>query len=133
MNALDEVIAKLKKIKKTANKMAENAIIEERDYLAKLNREQLESRKDTSGIDTPKYAKGSKQPSAPGRMTFKDTGDFHRDIKPEFEAKGFKMKSSKEFLDPFRVSTETLGLTPESKTKVGKRIIPQLRDQIRRL
>lgn len=106
---------------------------EEKDFIATLNRKQLKRGKQSDGTDMPLYAPGSRQPSAPGKITLFDKGDFHRGIDPLFKGQaGFEMDSSDSKTAKLieRYGEHILGLTEESQKRLSKHLLPKLKFKI---
>jgi hypothetical protein len=129
LTAIKEVLKRLIALQKAIEAIVINEIKAQSELIEQLNREQLMSGKDAFGNDTPNYVKGSKQPQAPGKMKFFDTGDYQRGIKAVFESEGIEMTSTdfkNKFLNPYKESVETLGLNDESIKKLQAVILPNI-------
>lgn len=105
-------------------------LIAEQKFIADLNRQQLNSGEDADGQPMPTYVPDSIQPSAPGRITLFDTGQFQDGIEPLFEDDYFEMISTDEkaaFLQP---KYNALGLSPESIEVLRERLALRLKKRI---
>lgn len=127
MTIITEKKAKLENILKSINNIVRQEAIKERDFISKLNRDQLLKGEKADG-DTPNYVIGSNQPSAPGKITLFEAGDFHEGIEPLFEDKGFEMVDT-DFKTPFLVAKfgNILGLNKDSIIKLRARLFPRIK------
>jgi hypothetical protein len=133
--AIQDVLKRLLGIQKKIEVIIITEIKNHKDLIAQLNRDQLMAGKTADGEQTPKYVQGSKQPSAPGNMNFFDTGAYQKGIKAIFKDEGIEMTSTdfkNAFLNPYKKSVETLGLTDESIAKLQAVILPNIISKIRK-
>ena len=108
--------------------------IKESVYIANLNREQLLEGKKGDGTPTPEYVEGSKQPSAPGNMTFFDSGDFHEGIQPLFTNEGIDMVGIDEKTSILIGKYgKLLDLSQESQAKLRERLKPGIIEKLKKL
>jgi len=129
---LDDLIANLKRIK-PETVYARSVSTEALDEAANANRDQLEKGTLSDGAILPPYAKNTvldtwkirtRKVNDTEKISFKDTGDFHKSIKAQVNTKGDltlkatsqSYKKVKEFIE-FRTNSDenaALGLTPEN-------------------
>ena len=104
-------------------------LINQREFISDLNRRQLRRGEKGDGTDMPNYVPGSKQPSAPGKITLFETGDFYEGIEPLFDDEGNFENISIDVKTPFLVANfgeEILDLTKESEQELRKVLIPNI-------
>jgi len=133
MNAIEKTIKRVKNIQSSIEKIAKEEIEKQAGLIERLNRSRLAKGIDAEGNATPKYAANSKAPKAPGNIKFLDSGDFYADIQAKFDNAGLTVDSSKFFLDPFRGTVETLGLSPDDIEKLINVVIPKIVKRIKAL
>lgn len=133
-SAILAVRDRLLRIQKEAKKIVKEEAIKSREVIAKLNREQLLEGKRSDGADMPDYVPDSKQPSAPGKITLFDTGDFHEGIEPMFSQEGIEMIGVDD-KTPFLIAKypEILGLNKESRIKLVAHLKPRVIKRIKEL
>ena len=91
MNVLKEQIKRIQKVRADFVGIVIQELKKESEYIADLNRDQLQSGTKADGKKTPKYVQDSKQPSAPGNMKFYEFGDFYAGIEPLFDKEQFDL------------------------------------------
>lgn len=133
MSKIKNQIKKLRAIPDILEEAVKEEVKEHRVLISRLNREQLNKGQKADGSDMPNYVPDSKQPSAPGKITLFETGDFQSGIEPMFEDDSFRNVG----LDDktwFLVSKygKILGLTKESKDTLRKAMRPGLVKRIKR-
>jgi hypothetical protein len=109
-------------------------MIKHRKFIVELNKEQLMKGQKGDGTDMPNYVPNSKQPSAQGKITLFDKGDFHSGIDALFGEEGFDLVGLDEktwFL--VKRYGNILNLTDESKQKLRERLRPSLLKRILKL
>ena len=101
--------------------------------LVQMNRDQLMNGVTADGGSMPNYAPSSKKA---GKINLFDKGDFQRGIEPIFGNDGVDMISADSkswFLDPFRSTINTLGLTQDNIDKWLTNAIPKIQDTLKKL
>lgn len=101
--------------------------------LVQMNRDQLMNGVTADGGSMPNYAASNKKT---GKINLFDEGDFQRGIEPLFSDSGVDMISADSkawFLDPFRDTINTLGLTPDNIDKWLNNAIPKIQDTLKKL
>lgn len=122
----------LKYVRDNLNKIIQDVLIGERDFIAELNRKQLWEGKKADGTNMPNYVPNSKAPNAPGKIVLFDTGFFHAGLESlieedQFEVVGTDSKTGfltakyGHILDLNENSLEIL--RREIKPKIEKRLI----------
>ncbi len=125
MTVIDEAIEKLLKLKIMIGKIIEAEALQHREFISNLNRKQLKDGQKADSSDMPNYVGNSRQPSAPGKITLFDTGDFHEGIEPLIDDIGWEMVGLDE-KTTILVSKygDILGLTEESKKLLREKLLP---------
>lgn len=134
MNAIEETISRLKKIKKSAKTEAENIVKSNPNLLSDLNRQQLSKGEKADGSDMPLYVPDSKAPKAPGKIKLFDKGSYTKEIKPLFSGVGVDMTSTdrkKRFLDP--KYPLALGLSDPSILIIQEKVKKELPNRLLKL
>lgn len=128
MNEILNIINKLELIRNSIESIIREEVINNQEFIADLNREQLMNGIKGDGSDMPLYSAKSKQPNAPGKIVLFEFGDFHAGINPLFEDEGFEMIStdSKTEILTERYGESILDLTQESIDKLKDRIRPNI-------
>lgn len=129
MNPIRQKLNRLKKTTSVAvlSKLISEILQGERNFIAKLNRDQLSKGDKADDSSMPRYVQGSKSPSAPGKITLFDTGEFHASIEPLFDDRQFELLSTDEKAEILVGKYgEILGLNEESLNLLAQRIRPQL-------
>lgn len=105
-----------------------DVLLKNQAFIIQLQKDQLKSGKKADGSDMPKYVKGSKQPDAPGKWTFDDTGQFYSGIDAIFGSNEFIMSSndSKTDLLIWMAGKQIFGLTGNSLVELKTKIKPQM-------
>jgi hypothetical protein len=126
-------VIKLKQIRRGIIDILVKVATRERAFIEQLNREQLEAGINADGSRTPNYAPDSASPSAPGRIKRLDTGEYFESLFADIEEEGIDVVST----DPKAIFMnkwgEAQGLTKESQEKLAARMIPQIREELRKL
>lgn len=133
MTIIAEQATRLKAIHKGIRTILQEEAMAQKPFIADLNRKQLKAGRRGDGKPMPKYVKGSKQPSAPGRITLFDKGDFHAGIEPIIEDDGIDIISTDEkgeFLIP-KYGEEILELDDKSIQRLVKKMTPGLIKRIK--
>ena len=119
----------------TQKKLLIESLQENEDFIINLQKEQLLSGTKADGSDMPEYVEGSKQPSAPGKWTFYESGDFYKGIDAIFENDGFLMDSTddKTGLMIWMAGEEIFGLNEKSLIKLVSKIKPIMIEKNRAL
>ena len=91
MNAIEETISELTRIKNTAEKVMIEETKKESKLMSDLNIDQLMSGVDAVGKNMPDYAGTSKKS---GKIRLFDTGKYQEGIHPLFSNSGFDMTTS---------------------------------------
>ncbi|TNE75029.1 hypothetical protein EP331_00235 [bacterium] len=128
---LKRVSDNLKFIRDNLNKVIQDVLIGEREYIAELNRKQLWKGKKSDGTDMPSYVPNSKAPNAPGKIVLFDTGAFHAGFDAlieddQFEVIGTDTKTS--FLT--KKYGHILDLNEESLQELRRRIKPKIEKRL---
>ncbi len=114
--------------------IAKEEFMKEASLFSDLNRSQLLSGTDAEGNSMIPYVQGSKAPSAPGKTTLSDSGDYHRGIKPLFDNDGVNMTSTDSklaFLDP-KYDT-ALGINENSQNILIEKVKPKVINRLKNL
>ena len=132
MEVIEASLARLKLVVKSINKIVREEVIKEQKFIEKLNRDQLKRGTKASGEDLPDYVEDSDQPSAPGKITLFETGEFYEGIKPLFDETGFENVGLDEKTG-FLVAKygDILGLTTENIALLSARVLPRIQNRIR--
>lgn len=119
----------------TQKKLLIQSLQENEEFIINLQKDQLLSGKKADGTDMPEYVKDSKQPSAPGKWTFYESGDFYEGIDAIFEKDGFMMDSTDDKTDLmiWMAGEEIFGLQKESLIKLVNKIKPIMIEKNRKL
>lgn len=118
-------------IRDNLTKVIQDVLIEERGFIAELNREQLWKGKKADGSNMPEYVTNSKSPNAPGKIVLFDTGSFHAGFDAlieddEFEVIGTDEKTG--FLT--KKYGHILDLNEESLQELRLRIKPKIEKKL---
>lgn len=114
------------------NLIIKQEALEQSDFIAKLNRNQLSRGQKGDGSSMPSYVTGSKQPSAPGKITLFDHGPFHAGIEPIVSNDKLEMVSiDKKVLFLIAKYGDILDLTNESQIKLRNKMIPGIRIKLK--
>lgn len=134
MSAIKELKKKLYQLRDTKLKeFIREAIIEKRDYIAELNRDQLWQGKKADGSEMPEYKPNSKQPNAPGKIVLFDTGDFHEGIEAQIEANILDVVGTDEKTSMLvNIYGEILGLNEGSLKALKEEVKPIIEQKIAR-
>jgi hypothetical protein len=125
---LDDMIAKLSSfdVEGSIRKATESYSVE----AAALNVDQLESGISSLGTPTPNYSPRGKKRGR-GRITFKETGAYHKSIRAVVTKTGrLSMTSSDKkakYLRNYKGKTRTLGLTKKSMSKLKPRVLAKFK------
>lgn len=114
--------------------IAKEEFMKESALFSELNREQLLSGTDAEGQSMIPYVAGSRAPSAPGKTTLKDSGDYHRGIKTLFDSGGVNMTSTDSkfaFLDP-KYDT-ALGINENSQNILIEKVKPKVINRLKNI
>lgn len=131
--AIQGTIKQLQNMVKNVEQITIRELERNPQRLAQMNREQLLSGIDADGGNMPTYAASSKKS---GKINLFDQGDFHRGIKPMFDNEGAEMISTDDkawFLDPFRDTINSLGLTDVNINTWLKNAIPNVIKKLKTL
>lgn len=131
LKARDRLLA----AKAKAKEILREEVAKEREFIEQLNREQLKEGKRGDGKDMPDYVPNSKQPSAPGKITLFDIGDFHQGITAIFDNEGGEIYSTDDkgrFLVP-KYGEAILKLTNENWKRVLERVQPRVIERLKEL
>ena len=134
MNPFLAIRDKLLNLSNVLETSVRDEMINHKDFIAELNRQQLMKGQKGDGSDMPNYVANSKQPSAPGKITLFDKGDFHAGVDTLFGDEGFDLVGLDEktwFL--VKRYGNILNLTDESKQKLRERLKPSLLKRILKL
>ncbi len=133
MNLLLIRLKRLEKIIDSIPGIIRDELVNNRDFIADLNRQQLLRGQKGDGSDMPDYAEGSKQPSAPGKITLFADGLFQGGIEPLFDNEGNFQNISTDRKTPFLIAKfgeEILDLTKESEELLRERTLPNIINKI---
>ena len=140
VNPFKEKIKALKSIQARAGAIARAEIRSERDYIAYLNRSQLNKGIKSDGSYMPNYTSKSKKS---GRIKLYDRGKFHSGIKPIFsKSGGISLKSTDwKFVGnskwvgglPTKYGEFIMGLTAENIKLLTDKVKPRIIEQIKKL
>lgn len=129
---IEKRLKKLEKVIASIPDLIRKEAIKERSFIADLNRQQLLRGEKGDGTDMPQYVEGSKQPSAPGKITLFETGTNYASIETLFDENGFENVSD----DPKSVflinnyGKEIYDLNRESILKLRDKIFPSIKAKI---
>lgn len=134
MSGIEKIKHKIRQIdvlKKSISNIVKEVLMSEEAYISELVRKQLQSGIKGDGTDMPNYVPNSKQPSAPGKITLFDTGDFYAGIEPLFADTNFSLTDIDDKTG-FLVAKygEILGLNKESLQVLYDRVRPKIKNRI---
>lgn len=139
MNPITLVALKLEYILKNSDTIISEELESEKEFIADLNREQLRQGTRPDGTDMPNYVKGSKQPSAPGKITLFDKGKTHKGITPIFKKDHIDYDNT----DPKSkyligrvvppLLGDWMGLTRDSMDKLAVKTLPGIKKRIKQI
>lgn len=127
---IDERLEKLRLLLEIINFIILEEAQANPELFSNLNREQLMNGIMGDGMMMPDYVIGSRQPSAPGPITLRDTGEFYDSIRPTLNIEGFEMMSNDvkaEFLVPIY---NPLGIIEENRARIVEALRPGIRQRI---
>lgn len=118
-------------IRDNLNKIIRDVLIDEREFIAELNRKQLLRGEKSDGTDMPNYVANSIAPNAPGKIVLFDSGLFQAGLDALIEDKEFEVIGTDEktgFL--VKKYGHILDLNKESLDILRKRIAPKIEKKI---
>lgn len=132
MTVFKDLAYRLRLVKKSLPEILRDAIIEHREFIAELNRQQLWMGERSDGTMLPFYKEGSKQPNAPGRIVLFDEGDFHDGIDISIDDSSFEMVGvdEKTAILLHNYGQMILGLNEENINELRAKIKPFIQDRI---
>ena len=130
MNPIEARIFRIETVLKNINSIVREELIKDQNFIAELNRQQLSRGENSEGDPMPNYVPDSIQPSAPGRITLFETGDFYDGIAPLFEDDHFEMIGTDDKTPFLESKYKALGLSPESIEVLRERLAVRLKKRI---
>lgn len=133
-DVIDRLSSNLSRIDLMA--ITESALQARPDIIAELNRDQLRQGQTSTGATLPPYSATSvdKFGKNPGPIKLYDTGDFYKEIKPEFAQTSFTIQDSDWKTDMLKADygDDILGLTQESIGELAQDALGQIRYELRK-